>query len=194
MTAEKIQAGAQPICDHRRVERVKQANRGRRYQQFEWLELPESLVLPTCTTCSELVAESDTDAEAIDRAFADAYRERVAELAKEQLEKIVAAGVRKRDLERAFGVSPGYLSKVAGSKEPSSALVAALMLVSRSPRSRMTELAAAWNAKTVQPSEDRARASGSASIQSWGFLDVREGSNVIPLRFSSRLPSNSARE
>jgi hypothetical protein len=165
-TSALPQHRTQESCDHPEIVRTRGAGRGRPYQQFEHLRLPEDLDVPTCTTCGEVFAESDSDADAIDCAMEEAWRNGISEQAKNALQLLVNDGIRKRDLETLLGLSPGYLSKVAGAKEPSALLAATLTLLSASPQPRIQELRAAWNPRTIGRATTTVGASARVPVQS----------------------------
>jgi transcriptional regulator with XRE-family HTH domain len=108
------------------------------------LELPATLMIPTCTECGELWIDED-DATQISAAAEKAYRQALLSKAEDAVGILRDAGHPQRDLERLLGISAGYLSKLrAGERDTSAPLVGALMLLAHDP-ARVAELRNAWS-------------------------------------------------
>jgi hypothetical protein len=129
-------------CGKRAV--TPRAGAGRRspYKNFGSLEIPWDLEIPTCGNCGAEWIDRKTAAR-IDAALGEVAARELSARAREALE-VLAASFNQGDLEAQLGLSAGYLSKVKHGKEtPSSWLVAALAMLSVSPR-RLDEVAHVW--------------------------------------------------
>jgi hypothetical protein len=121
------------------------AGRRWRFRTIPDLELPADIGIPTCTHCGEQLIDGPTD-EAISLGLRRAFRVAVLEKAKRAIETLRETfGHRQRTIERALGLSHGYLSKiVAGEREPSPTLTATLLLLANDA-GRLEELRGLWS-------------------------------------------------
>jgi hypothetical protein len=99
------------------------------------LPVPADLEIPTCDNCGEEWI-SDSAARAIDTALRPEYERRLRELATGAIDALLESGdATKGAVEKALGLSHGYLSKVtSGAKTPSEALVLALAFLAANQR------------------------------------------------------------
>ena len=133
-------------CGEGTVRLVAQQGRKAVYKLLE-LDVPPTLVIPTCDHCGAEWHNDDTAA-AFSEAMDDAFRRELVTIAQRALERIEQASVRQADVERAIGLSPGYLSKIKrGERTPEPALVAQLAIISMNPSARLSEAQRAWSTK-----------------------------------------------
>ena len=97
------------------------------------LPIPADLPLTECAACGERYVTA-ADAEKIDDALAASYTALVRVRVETAIEKLQKRGVSIASVERALGLSEGYLSKIRKSVEPSFQLVALLALVAENPK------------------------------------------------------------
>jgi hypothetical protein len=115
--------------------------------KFLELDVPADLGVPACDRC-EVEWHNDTTAAVFDEAMEQVFRRELATIAQRALDRIDAAGVRQSDVERAIGLSPGYLSKIKrGERAPEPALVAQLAIISMDPDARLADAQRVWTSK-----------------------------------------------
>lgn len=160
-------------CGKGTVEPVQRPGRTMTFRNFEALELPESLAVPTCTNCGD--EWYDTDAtEAIEWALAQAASKVLTGLSVDAIH-VLAGHSAQRDLEDLLDLSHGYLSKVKHGKEKPSALLTALLaLLARNPERRIGEVKNLWSTKTLGPrlvttSTASSQDKHSAEVASYGY-------------------------
>jgi hypothetical protein len=91
----------------------------------------------------------------LDEALEKAYQSKLRERLDNAVDKILGEQMSQTRVERALGLSPGYLSKLKqGRRNPSAELVVLLGLMSKAPQSRIAE------AEEVMNSGGRKRAAG----------------------------------
>jgi transcriptional regulator with XRE-family HTH domain len=136
-------------CGKRAVEPLAVAGRHSPFRNFEALEVPADLEIPTCTHCGAEWIDRKT-AERIDAALEEEAAATLGRMAREAIE-ILGLTMNQRELEVQLGLSHGYLSKVKHGKEaPSSQLVAVLALLAVSPR-RLDEVERMWTTGQLPP-------------------------------------------
>ena len=137
-------------CGKGAVEPLRKHGRQMTFRNFAALDLPESLAIPTCTSCGEEWLDAETT-EALERALADAASKALTSLSVKAI-GVLAEHSAQRDLEDLLDLSRGYLSKVKHGKEKPSALLAALLaLLARNPERRIEEVRRFWSRKTIDP-------------------------------------------
>lgn len=133
-------------CGEGTVRLVTEPGRRTTYKFIE-LDVPSSVAIPVCDHCGT-EWHNDTTAEAFDEAMEQAFRSELAVIAQRALERIDAAGVRQSDVERAIGLSAGYLSKIKrGERAPEPVLVAQLAIISMDPAARLADAQKVWSTK-----------------------------------------------
>jgi hypothetical protein len=133
-------------CGEGMVRLLARAGRKTLYKFIE-LEVPKALTIPTCDHCG---AEwhNDHTAAVFDEAMAQIFRSELVSIAQRAIERIEAASIRQSEVERAIGLSPGYLSKIKrGERAPEPVLVAQLALISINPKARLAEAHEVWTTK-----------------------------------------------
>jgi hypothetical protein len=110
------------------------------YRNIEALEAPADLEIETCVACGEEYLDEPTS-ERLDAALAERYAEEVRRHAVAALDKLVER-IPQQQLERLLGLSQGYLSRIR--REPTSALVANLLILLAEDPDRMESLRKAW--------------------------------------------------
>lgn len=136
-------------CGKGQVAPLRRSGRTMVYRNFQKLELPESLAIPTCSNCGETWYDAETS-EAVERALERAAAAVLERIGNDAI-RLLAEHERQRDLEDLLNLSRGYLSKVKHGKEtPSAALVALLALLAKRP-GRIEELRQLWASKTIGP-------------------------------------------
>jgi len=141
-------------CEERAVVGLARAGRVMAYKNME-LEVPADVVVPTCESCGAMWID-EAAATALDGALEGAYQKKLKERLDAALGSILVEGESQTRVERALGVSPGYLSKLKlGTRRPSAEIVSILALVSKSPKRRLAELD-----RFYRPREGRKRAIG----------------------------------
>jgi len=115
-------------CGAREVTKVAKAGRTAPYRNTE-LSVPASLEIPTCGNCGAEWIDAAT-ARALDDGLEASYQERVRQRLDEALEIVLKAAGSQTRVERALGVSPGYLSKLKlGKRNPSAEIATSLWLI-----------------------------------------------------------------
>jgi hypothetical protein len=133
-------------CGQGTVRLVAEPGRRTTYRFLE-LDVPVHVAIPTCDHCG-MEWHNDTTAEVFDEAMEQVFRSELVTISHRALERIDAAGVRQSDVERAIGLSPGYLSKIKrGERAPEPMLVAQLAVISMNPAARLSEAQKAWATK-----------------------------------------------
>lgn len=133
-------------CGEGTVQLVAKPGRRTTYKFLE-LEVPASLEVPTCDHCGT-EWHNDETAAAFDEAMEQVFRAELLAIAHRALEKLEKASVRQSDVERAMGLSPGYLSKIKrGDRSPEPMLVAQLAMISLDPSTRLSEAQQVWTTK-----------------------------------------------
>ena len=116
------------------------------------LPVPARLKIPTCDHCgTEWI--NDTTAEALDQALDKEYRARMRDLIDATMTRISESNVPKSEIEKALGLSQGYLSHLTGDKTPSVALASELVFIAQNPRKRIQDLENLWK-KLSGPNPD----------------------------------------
>ena len=129
-------------CGEGTIRLVARPGRTWRYKRL-LLDVPEDFEIPTCDRCGEEWLEADR-AEALDDILRDQYAERLAQLF-EQAISVLSQHRSQRALERLLGLSQGYLSKVLSRKKvPSEPLVTEVVLIAKSPKTRLREVEETW--------------------------------------------------
>jgi hypothetical protein len=137
-------------CGKGQVEPVRKPGRTMVFRNFESLEVPESLAIPTCSDCGDEWFDAETT-EALERALAEAASNAVRAISVEAIAEL-SEYVTQRDLEDLLDLSHGYLSKVKHGKEKPSALLTALLaLLASAPEKRLEEVRRFWSARTIAP-------------------------------------------
>ncbi len=136
-----------PECGRGEVRPNHDQDRRWSFRTIPDLELPVEVEIPTCAHCGEQWIDGDTDA-ALDAGLERAFRATVLEKAKRAIDTLRETfGHRQRTVERALGLSHGYLSKIiAKERDPSPTLVAALLLLANDA-GRLEELRASWSTR-----------------------------------------------
>jgi DNA-binding transcriptional regulator YiaG len=136
-------------CGKRAVEPAAVPGRRSPFRNFPALELPESLAIPTCSSCGAEWIDRET-ARQIDSALAAQSAVVLTDVARQAIESL-SATVSQRELEATLGLSAAYLSKVRHGKEvPSAPLVALLSLLAARP-ARIEEIARTWATGQLSP-------------------------------------------
>ncbi len=136
-------------CGKGQVEPLRKSGRTMVFRNFQQLELPESLPIPTCSNCGDEWYDAETT-EAVERALEQAAATVLERIGNDAI-RVLAEHETQRDLEDLLDLSRGYLSKVKHSKEtPSAALVALLALLAKRP-GRIEEVRQLWASKTIGP-------------------------------------------
>lgn len=136
-------------CGKGHVQPLRKSGRTMIFRNFEKLELPDSLAIPTCSNCGDEWYDAETT-EAVERALELAAAAILEKIGNDAI-RVLAQHERQRDLEDLLDVSRGYLSKVKHGKEtPSAALVALLALLAKRP-ARVEEVRKLWDSKTIGP-------------------------------------------
>jgi hypothetical protein len=135
-----------PSCERGTL--TNRGGRGRRFPHriFRELELPEDVELPTCDNCGKIIFNPKIAA-AFDEGMSRAYQSQLSQLISEALSKLTPAFMTQQDLERALGLSRGYISKLKGGKESSAVIAGLLGLLAVDPQARLTELEELWAGK-----------------------------------------------
>jgi NMD protein affecting ribosome stability and mRNA decay len=119
-------------CGARAVRPLAKPGRMTKYRSME-MEIPAALEIPTCAECGTEWFDGPTDA-ALDAALEDTYQRRLKESLKADLETIFGTGISQANLERALGVSEGYISKLKREeRNPGCELVVAVRLLATDP-------------------------------------------------------------
>lgn len=133
-------------CGEGTVRLVAKPGRRATYKFLD-LDVPAKLSVPTCDHCGT-EWHSDETAAVFDEAMEQVFREELSGIARRALDHLDAAGVRQSDIERAIGLSPGYLSKIKrGERSPEPVLVAQLAIISMNPSARLSEAQNVWKTK-----------------------------------------------
>ena len=133
-------------CGEGTVRLVAKPGRRATYKFLE-LHVPETLEVPTCDRCGT-EWHNDETAEAFDAAMEQAFRAELLAIAQRALEKLEQAAVRQSDVERAIGLSAGYLSKIKrGERTPEAMLVTQLAMIAMDPKARLSEARNVWSSK-----------------------------------------------
>jgi hypothetical protein len=133
-------------CGEGMVRLVAKPGRRTTYKFLE-LDVPADLAIPTCDHCG-MEWHNDATAERFDEAMEQVFRRELTGIAQRALEHIDNAGVRQSEVERAIGLSPGYLSKIKrGERTPEPVLVAQLAIISMNPSARLSEAQKVWTTK-----------------------------------------------
>lgn len=136
-------------CGKRAVEPTAVPGRRSPFRNFPALELPESLAIPTCSSCGAEWIDREI-ARQIDSALAAQSAVVLTDVARQAIESL-SATVSQRELEATLGLSAAYLSKVRHGKEvPSAPLVALLSLLAARP-ARIEEIARVWATGRLSP-------------------------------------------
>lgn len=136
-------------CGKGHVEPVRKSGRTMVFRNFEKLELPRSLAIPTCSSCGEEWYDSETT-KAVEQALEEAAASTLKRLANDAIRTLTDHET-QRDLENLMDVSHGYLSKIKHGKEtPSATLVALLALLARRP-ARIAEVRTLWDSRVIGP-------------------------------------------
>jgi transcriptional regulator with XRE-family HTH domain len=131
-----------PECGKGRVRLVAKLGRKRQHRGL-LLTVPEDFQIPTCDNCGEEGFRGDM-VEAYMKAMDEVYRQEFANRALKMI-KEVTRHITQTKLERLFGLSHGYLSKVRnGNVVPSQALLSGLALLTTEPEKRIHELEKQW--------------------------------------------------
>jgi transcriptional regulator with XRE-family HTH domain len=129
-------------CGIGTIRPIARAGRRMRHKTLE-LEVPAALAIPTCDNCGAEWMDRAT-AKEIDAALEGAYRQALRRTLEAVL-KTIAARAPMRQVERAIGVSEGYLSKLKkGRSEPSAELVSGLSLLARDVEGGLQNLGRLW--------------------------------------------------
>ena len=120
------------------------------------LPVPAQFEIPTCDNCGTEWL-NDTVAQAIDQALEQEYRSRMRDLVIATMTRFSESNVHKSEIEKALGLSQGYLSHLTGDKTPSEALASELVFLAQDPRRRMQDLETLWK-KLSGPNPDPAGA------------------------------------
>lgn len=119
-------------CGARAVRPLAKPGRMTKYRAME-MEIPATLEIPTCAECGVEWFDGPTDS-ALDAALDEIYQGRLKETLKADLEKIFGQGISQARVERALGVSEGYISKLKREeRNPGSELVVAVRLLAADP-------------------------------------------------------------
>lgn len=119
-------------CGAQAVRKYAASGRMTAYRSME-LEIPAALKIPTCAECGTQWFDGPTT-EALDDALEQIYQRRLKERLKADLETIFHKGISQAHLERALGVSTGYISKLKREeRNPGSELVVAVRLLATDP-------------------------------------------------------------
>ena|SRR5579859_7961303 len=119
------------------------AGRTMPYRNLAALEVPDSFPLPTCVKCGEeYLSAAETDA--LDAALEAEYARVLSGLAQQAMERL-SGKVTKQELERAIGLSQGYLSKLP-EKTTSPLLVTLLWLIAADPGRNLELARSVWKA------------------------------------------------
>lgn len=140
-----------PTCNGE-VREVAVAGRRVHFRTVPDLEVPEDVPIPTCSNpdCGEEWLDREGAAR-VDAALVPAYQEVLASKAEAAITKLREMGASQRGVERALGLSAGYLSKLKSGKETTALLVAALMLLADAPeRPPLERLRALWRSSGVR--------------------------------------------
>lgn len=133
-------------CGEGMVRLVAKPGRRAPYKFLE-IDVPEALAVPTCDRCGT-EWHNDETAAAFDAAMEQAFRAELLAIAQRALEKLEQAAVRKSDVERAIGLSAGYLSKIKrGERTPEAMLVTQLAMIAMDPKTRLSEAQNVWASK-----------------------------------------------
>jgi hypothetical protein len=125
-------------CGERAVTKLAKAGRTAPYRNME-LPVPASVEIPTCGNCGTEWIDAQA-ARDLDEVLESAYHDRVRARLDEALDRILEVSGNQTRVERAIGVSPGYLSKLKlGKRNPSAEITSALWLISMDPESRLVE-------------------------------------------------------
>lgn len=138
MSARKPPARRCVACGQGVLERRARSGRVDVYKGME-LPLPADLPLVECVACGERYVTA-ADAERIDRALSEAYTRQVRTRIEQDIETLRRHDVSLASVERALGLSEGYLSKIRKSVEPSFQVVALLALVAADPRGTLQRI------------------------------------------------------
>ncbi|MCC7108210.1 MAG: YgiT-type zinc finger protein [Deltaproteobacteria bacterium] len=138
MSARKPPARRCVACGQGALERRTRSGRVDVYKGME-LPLPADLPLVECVACGERYVTA-ADAERIDRALSAAYTRQVRTRIEKDIETLRRHDVSLASVERALGLSEGYLSKIRKSVEPSFQVVALLALVAADPRGTLQQI------------------------------------------------------
>ena len=117
-----------------------------RYKTLPKLAVPAELMIPTCDNCgSEWM--NDSIAAEIDKAMEPVYECALNAMARRAIHTI-AGSVSQSELERALGLSAGYISKLKNEeRDPSPEIVARLATIARNPKKRIREILDVWEKK-----------------------------------------------
>lgn len=125
-------------CGLGTVKLTTKAGRKHRYKGI-MLSVPEDLAIPTCDHCGNEGLRGDM-LEDYTKAMDNSYDQAMVHRAQLVIIEITKYFTQKR-LERLFGLSHGYLSKIRnGSTVPSQALLSGLSLLTTEPERRIHEL------------------------------------------------------
>ena len=115
---------------------------GRRidFRGIKNLNAPDDLAVPTCTTCGEELIDSES-AQRIDQAMDPLYRAYLRKIAKESIYEITRASISQCDLERALGLTQGYITKLkTGKRTPSLAFAVHLAHIATNPKKNLNQI------------------------------------------------------
>ena len=133
-----------PHCGSKAVRARKGAGRTIPYRTMPTMELPVDLEIPSCGRCMRLYLDrmdAETLSNALQEQFLASLHTRIA-IAIDTLSQHIS----QRKLERLFGLSQGYLSRLrAGAGNPSPELVCHLALLCQDPEARLAELERFWS-------------------------------------------------
>ena len=136
-------------CGKGHVEPVRKSGRTMVFRNFEKLEFPQSLAIPTCSNCGEEWYDAETT-RAVEQALEESAASVLQRLASDAI-RALAEHATQRDLENLMDVSHGYLSKIKHGKEtPSATLVALLALLAKRP-ARIAEVRRIWDSRVIGP-------------------------------------------
>ena len=143
----KLNAMRCPQCGTGTIRPVARRGRKMRHKTM-MLEVPAKIAIPTCDHCGEEWFD-ETTTEKVDAALEDLYRQQLCARARKAIDDMTEAHVSQRAVERALGISVGYLSKLrSGEKIPSPELVLNLAFIAKDPAKRVHEAEEFWSKET----------------------------------------------
>lgn len=150
------------------------------------LPIPSDFATPTCTECGETHL-NDSDAERLEQRLQEAYSMYCRALIDAARER---ANVTLRELERAAGVTPTYLSHVtSGRKQPSLTLVRLLQAFALHPREVHRHLDGFDWQRAYRPSEAKAYVIGAYLETYCSSLSKKVALHSIAMHSSAYTPS-----
>lgn len=136
---KKLWPATCPVCGTGQIKVKRAKGRRAKFRNVE-LPVPETVEIPTCTSCGTEWIDARAAAE-LDAALQEVYESQLKEEAVRLIQQLAQHSIPQNRVERILGLSQGYLSKVrSGASRPSAMLVVCLRLLSRDPDKRLAEI------------------------------------------------------